>query len=59
MRGNPAAIGAAILKIVDAAEPPLRIFLGPSPLGIAKADYASRIETWEKWNDVSVAAQGD
>jgi NAD(P)-dependent dehydrogenase (short-subunit alcohol dehydrogenase family) len=58
-RGNPAATGAAILKIVDAAEPPLRIFLGPSPLGIAKADYASRIETWEKWNDVSVAAQGD
>jgi NAD(P)-dependent dehydrogenase (short-subunit alcohol dehydrogenase family) len=58
-RGNPAATGVAILKVVDAAEPPLRIFLGKSPLGTAKADYASRIETWEKWNDVSVAAQGD
>jgi NAD(P)-dependent dehydrogenase (short-subunit alcohol dehydrogenase family) len=58
-RGNPAATGAAVLKIVDAAEPPLRIFFGKSPLGIAKADYASRIETWEKWNDVSVEAQGD
>lgn len=58
-RGNPAATGAAILTVVDAAEPPLRIFLGKSPLPIAKADYASRIEIWEKWNDVSVAAQGD
>jgi NAD(P)-dependent dehydrogenase (short-subunit alcohol dehydrogenase family) len=58
-QGNPGATGAAILKIVDAAEPPLRIFLGSAPLGIAKADYASRIATWEKWNDVSVAAQGD
>jgi NAD(P)-dependent dehydrogenase (short-subunit alcohol dehydrogenase family) len=59
VRGNPAATGQAILTIVDAPEPPLRIFLGKSPLGTAKADYASRIETWEKWNDVSVAAQGD
>jgi hypothetical protein len=57
-QGDPDATGAAILKLVDAAEPPLRLFLGTSPLPIAKADYASRIETWEKWNDVSVAAQG-
>jgi len=58
-RGNPAATGAAVLKIVDADEPPLRIFFGKTPLGIAKADYASRIETWEKWNDVSIEAQGE
>jgi NAD(P)-dependent dehydrogenase (short-subunit alcohol dehydrogenase family) len=58
-RGDPTATGAAVLKIVDAAEPPLRIFFGRSPLGVAKADYASRIETWEKWNDVSVQAQGE
>ncbi|MDF2442967.1 MAG: hypothetical protein JWR01_1170 [Subtercola sp.] len=56
--GDPAASAAAILKIVDADEPPLRVFFGSGPLGIAKADYASRIETWEKWNDVSVLAQG-
>jgi hypothetical protein len=43
---------------VDAAEPPLRVFFGTAPLGMAKADYASRIETWEKWNDLSVEAQG-
>jgi NAD(P)-dependent dehydrogenase (short-subunit alcohol dehydrogenase family) len=56
--GDPNASAAAILKVVDAAEPPLRVFFGASPLGIAKADYASRLETWEKWNDVSLLAQG-
>ncbi len=56
--GDPNASAAAILKIVDAAQPPLRVFFGTAPLGIAKADYASRLETWEKWNDVSVLAQG-
>jgi NAD(P)-dependent dehydrogenase (short-subunit alcohol dehydrogenase family) len=58
-RGDHRATGAAVLKIVDAAEPPLRIFFGRTPLATAKADYASRIETWEKWNDVSIEAQGD
>jgi NAD(P)-dependent dehydrogenase (short-subunit alcohol dehydrogenase family) len=57
-RGNPAATGAAILKIVDAEPPPLRVFLGQSPLGLAKADYAKRIETWEAWDAVSREAQG-
>ena len=57
--GDPAASAAAILKVVDAEVPPLRVFFGAAPLGIAKADYASRLETWEKWNDVSLLAQGD
>lgn len=56
--GDPAASAKAILQIVDAEQPPLRVFFGVGPLAIAKADYASRIETWEKWNDVSVLAQG-
>ena len=56
--GDPAASAAAILKIVDAEDKPLRVFFGTAPLGIAKADYAGRLETWEKWNDVSVLAQG-
>ena len=29
-----------------------------TPLETARHDYASRLETWEKWNDVSVLAQG-
>jgi NAD(P)-dependent dehydrogenase (short-subunit alcohol dehydrogenase family) len=56
--GDPAATRSAILKIVDADRPPLRIFFGDGPLGIAKADYAGRIALWEEWNDVSLEAQG-
>jgi hypothetical protein len=57
--GDPDATGAAILKVVDAAEPPLRIFLGSSGLPMTRAEYARRIETWEKWNDVSIESQGN
>ncbi|HWZ91401.1 MAG TPA: SDR family oxidoreductase [Polyangiaceae bacterium] len=57
-RGNPIATRAALLKIVDAPSPPLRVFLGEAPLGVAKADYAARTATWEEWQAVSVEAQG-
>jgi NAD(P)-dependent dehydrogenase (short-subunit alcohol dehydrogenase family) len=57
--GDPEATGPAMLKLVDAADPPLRIFFGASGLAMTKAEYARRIETWEKWNPVSLEAQGD
>ena len=57
--GDPEATGAAILKVVDAADPPLRIFFGSVGLPMMRAEYAKRIETWEKWNPVSIEAQGD
>jgi NAD(P)-dependent dehydrogenase (short-subunit alcohol dehydrogenase family) len=57
--GDPDATGAAILKVVDAADPPLRIFFGSAGLPMTRAEYARRLETWEKWNGVSVEAQGD
>jgi NAD(P)-dependent dehydrogenase (short-subunit alcohol dehydrogenase family) len=56
--GRPEATREAILKVVDAEQPPLRIFLGRGPLEIAKADYESRLETWEAWREVSEAAHG-
>jgi len=56
--GDPVASADAVLRVVDAENPPLRVFFGTAPIGIAKADYASRIETWEQWNDVAVLAQG-
>jgi NAD(P)-dependent dehydrogenase (short-subunit alcohol dehydrogenase family) len=56
--GDPSASAAAVLRIVDADEPPLRVFFGAAPLAIAKADYESRLETWEKWDDVAKLAQG-
>jgi NAD(P)-dependent dehydrogenase (short-subunit alcohol dehydrogenase family) len=57
--GDPDASGPAVLKVVDAADPPLRIFFGTAGLPMTKAEYARRIETWEKWNDISTEAQGD
>ncbi|WP_426593498.1 SDR family oxidoreductase [Cellulomonas sp. McL0617] len=56
--GDPGSSAAAILRVVDAEVPPLRVFFGASPLGTAKADYTSRIATWEQWDDVARLAQG-
>jgi NAD(P)-dependent dehydrogenase (short-subunit alcohol dehydrogenase family) len=56
--GDPTASAAAVLKVVDADEPPLRCFFGSAPLGIAEADYASRLETWREWQPVAELAQG-
>lgn len=56
--GDPQASAAAVLKIVDAENPPLRVFFGELPLQLAKADYESRLATWEQWQPVSVLAQG-
>ncbi|HZE45022.1 MAG TPA: SDR family oxidoreductase [Steroidobacteraceae bacterium] len=57
--GDPDATGPAILKVVDAKDPPLRIFFGSGGLPMTRAEYARRVETWEKWSAVSIEAQGD
>jgi NAD(P)-dependent dehydrogenase (short-subunit alcohol dehydrogenase family) len=57
-RGDPSATRAAILRVVDAEEPPLRIFFGRGPLPVIKAEYAARLAEWEAWDDVSQAAFG-
>jgi NAD(P)-dependent dehydrogenase (short-subunit alcohol dehydrogenase family) len=56
--GNPVATRAAILAVVDAEAPPLRVFFGVAPLGIATADYDSRLAIWREWQPVAEAAQG-
>jgi NAD(P)-dependent dehydrogenase (short-subunit alcohol dehydrogenase family) len=56
--GDPKASAAAVLKIVDAEQPPLRVFFGELPLSLAKADYESRLKTWEDWQPVAIEAQG-
>jgi NAD(P)-dependent dehydrogenase (short-subunit alcohol dehydrogenase family) len=56
--GDPAATREAVLKVVDAENPPLRIFFGDGPLAIATCDYESRLATWREWEPVSVAAHG-
>ncbi len=57
-RGDPEATRAAVLAVVDAEHPPLRIFFGDGPLAVAEADYRSRLDTWHEWESVSVAAHG-
>jgi NAD(P)-dependent dehydrogenase (short-subunit alcohol dehydrogenase family) len=56
--GDPQASAAAVLKIVDAEKPPLRVFFGSLPIQLAKADYESRIKTWDEWQPVAELAQG-
>lgn len=58
-RGNPQATAEAVLKIVDAAEPTLRFALGSEVLPMTRGIYADRLATWEAWETVSNAAQGN
>jgi NAD(P)-dependent dehydrogenase (short-subunit alcohol dehydrogenase family) len=57
--GDPEATAEAILKLVDADNPPLRLGLGTTILPRARAAYAERLATWEAWEDVSNAAMGE
>ncbi len=56
--GDPGASAAAVLKVVDAENPPLRVFFGAAPLGIATKDYESRLALWNEWQPVALEAQG-
>jgi len=56
--GNPTATTEAILKLVDAKNPPLRLFLGKVAYPWVKQVYQKRIAEWDEWNDVAVAAHG-
>jgi NAD(P)-dependent dehydrogenase (short-subunit alcohol dehydrogenase family) len=38
-QGDPAATPQAVMQLVDTPNPPLRLFLGEAPLGMATADY--------------------
>lgn len=58
-RGDPHATAGALLKVVDAEEPPLRLILGNKNLPLARAAYTDRLATWEAWEEVSQVAQGE
>src|SRR5690606_35631575 len=57
-RGDPKATLEAIFKVVDAERPPLRLFLGRYNLPEIREAYNQRLKTWEAWEAVSDAAQG-
>ena len=56
--GDPVATRDAILAVVDADQPPLRIFFGDAGLDMTTAEYERRLATWQEWHPVSVAAHG-
>ncbi len=56
--GDPIAAGSALLTIVDAENPPLRVLFGSQPTELVKHIYAQRLQTWAGWEHVAHAAQG-
>lgn len=56
--GKPEASAAAILQVVDAAKPPLRLILGDL-LHLVEQVYEQRLQTWQEWDAVSCAAKGE
>jgi len=56
--GKPEATKEAILKLVDAQNPPLRLLLGNVAYPLVKQNYEKRIAEFEEWKNVSEAAQG-
>ncbi len=59
LRGaDPKATRSAILKLVDAEHPPLRVFFGRDPLPVVTQEYQSRLKIWADWNELSLEADG-
>jgi NAD(P)-dependent dehydrogenase (short-subunit alcohol dehydrogenase family) len=56
--GDPKASAAAILKVVDSENPPLRLLLGNFAADWVKEVYPRRLATWAEWESVSRSADG-
>jgi NAD(P)-dependent dehydrogenase (short-subunit alcohol dehydrogenase family) len=56
--GDPSAAGNALLEIVNADNPPLRVFFGTAGPAMVPSIYAARLQTWSDWADLAARAQG-
>jgi len=56
--GVPEATTDAILKLVDASNPPLRLILGKVGYPWVQQVYADRLATWDEWKEVAEKAHG-
>ncbi|MDQ3789509.1 MAG: oxidoreductase [Actinomycetota bacterium] len=61
--GDPAAAARALLEVVDAEQPPLRVLFGalfgvPTP-EIVRGIYDRRLKEWAEWESLAVRAYGD
>ena len=57
--GDPEATGPAILELVDAEQPPLRVFFGSKPIDLIRPEYEQRLAEWERWDDLAKRAHGE
>ena len=53
---DPQVTAAVVLELVDAEEPPLRLFLGAYPYPVVEAAYQKRLETWDAWRTLATKA---
>jgi NAD(P)-dependent dehydrogenase (short-subunit alcohol dehydrogenase family) len=56
--GDPKAAAQALLDIVDAGEPPLRVLFGSQAPEMIYPIYERRLQTWRDWEATSKRAQG-
>jgi NAD(P)-dependent dehydrogenase (short-subunit alcohol dehydrogenase family) len=56
--GVPEATTDAIVKLVDASNPPLRLILGKVGYPWVQQVYADRLATWDEWKEVAEKAHG-
>ncbi|MFC9454498.1 SDR family NAD(P)-dependent oxidoreductase [Streptomyces sp. NPDC056983] len=56
--GDPSAAGRALVEIVEAEHPPLRVLLGAGMVEFVRGLYESRLATWKEWEAVTEKAAG-
>jgi NAD(P)-dependent dehydrogenase (short-subunit alcohol dehydrogenase family) len=56
--GDPAAAAQALLEIVDADQPPLRVLFGAQAPQLVEGIYARRLQTWKDWEPTAKRAHG-
>ncbi|RXK81247.1 SDR family NAD(P)-dependent oxidoreductase [Filimonas effusa] len=55
--GNPSATSSAILKVIEAANPPSRLLLGAFAWPLIAPVIEQRMDTWKEWLETSQQAQ--
>ncbi|MFF5979503.1 SDR family NAD(P)-dependent oxidoreductase [Streptomyces olindensis] len=55
---GPEGVGQAILQLVDAEEPPLRVFFSEQLSQGVPAVYEQRLQTWAEWAHLAKVAEG-
>jgi hypothetical protein len=58
-RGDSKATATATLKLVDAEKPPMRLLMARFAAEHVKTLYPQRLATWQEWEQVSRAAEGE